>query len=176
MVGKRSSWGTSSPAPCPNIISANNNPISAWLKHQLANLSFGGTGGQIFSGNGLRKDAKSMNHSQWNLYNSTTHYPVPQHLSDITLNIPNSTNVPLNDVICPNIILPKQNLKEHIKGNLFCRKCIHWERTKQMMYFLAFLASELGLQPCQSDEIWLKYVRQSAKRNVPIFKKRRIRC
>ena len=109
MVGTRSSQGTLSPAPCPNIMSANNNNnnISARLKHQLGNMSLGGTGGRIFSGNCLRKDAESMNHRQWNLYNSTTHNPVPQHLSDTALDILNSTDVSLNAVICPNIILPK---------------------------------------------------------------------
>ena len=104
MVGTRSSRGTSSIAPCPNIMSANNNTISARLKRQLRNLSLGGTGGRILSGNGLRQDAESMNHRQWNLYNSTNHDPEPQHLPETTLNKVNGTDVPLNDVICPNII------------------------------------------------------------------------
>ena len=69
-----------------------------------------------------------MNHRQWNLYNSPTHDTVPQHPPETTLNILSSTDVPLNDVIYPNIIILKQNLKEHIEGNFCCGKCIHREQ------------------------------------------------
>ena len=72
---------------------------------------------------------------------------------------------------CPNIILPKKHLKAHIEGNFCCRKCTHRVQKKQMTDFLAFISSELGLSTCQSDSVWLKYVRQSAKKSTPVFTK-----
>ena len=108
---------------------------------------------------------------------------MPQHPPDTTFNILNDTDVPLNFEMNEYIyiyiyislpyhhLIPKQNLKEHIEGKFCCRKCAYRVQKKQIIVFLAFIVSELGLSSCQSDTIWLKYVRQSAKRNVHIITK-----
>ena len=77
----------------------------------------------------------------------------------------------LNQSSCPNILLPKEQLKAQIENNFCCKKCINRVQKKQMRDYVAFVAKELGLSRCQSDELWLKYARSTARNKNPVFTK-----
>ena len=63
----------------------------------------------------------------------------------------------------PTIILKKDDLKDHIETMFCCRKCAEREHKQVLKRFLEHIAAELGLQPCQSTNLWLKFVRSDAR-------------
>ena len=147
----------------------------ASLKRELERLSAGGVAGRRTSGHGERKDSEAINHRQWNFLHPTARDNTPQSppastrdaFDDITSNIEeleekNRIDERLDQSSSPNILLPKEQLKAQIENNFCCKKCMNRVQKKQMRDYVAFVAKELGLSPCQSNELWLKYVRSSA--------------
>ena len=149
----------------------------ASLKRELERLSAGGVAGRRTSGHGDRKDSEAINHRQWNFLHPTARDNTPQSppastrdaFDDNTSNIKeleekSQIDERLDQSSSPNILLPKEQLKAQIENNFCCKKCINRVPKKQMRDYVAFVG-------CQSNKLWLKYVRSSAGSNKPVFTK-----
>lgn len=169
MVGTCSSKAASSPSqdesPPPQ-------PPTKKLAIEMKKLSYGGSSGRLWHG------CVGGDHSQASLRSQLEFHPpiisnkrpycVLSHTSC-------DSNVLSSNISHCNIILPVNSLKSCLSDNCICRKCAETHFHIALQRVLDHLATDLGLNLCQSvARSYLKLVRSLSKSGDTLYKEEKI--